>query len=64
MTTSEIKDKRYFANISGSSEDFTKALSTILTKKRQQLNEAAEFARRVETDETFTKPEIPAPGGN
>jgi FxsC-like protein len=63
MAVSDIKDERYFANISGSLVDFTKALSITLCKKRQQLNEAAEFTKKIETDEMFTKPELPAPGG-
>jgi FxsC-like protein len=63
-TVSDIKDERYFVHISGSLVDFTKTLSITLSKKRQQLNEAAEFAKKIETDEMFTKPEIPTPGGN
>lgn len=64
MTVSDIKDERYFLNLSGSLDDFTKALSITLSKKRQQLNEAAEFAKRIETNEVFTKPELATPGGN
>ena len=64
LTVSDLKDERYFVEVPGSLTDFTKTLSITLSKKRQQLIEDAELIKKIETEATIAKPEIPAPGGN